>query len=160
MKRLLAILAALTMAACSTGPSEDPGEPGCRFEPLPEGEIVRFSSGDSWHEDLRAFDAYADGHVVVRSSASRDPKTVVVGPERVQRLISDLVATEVLDAEEGCYDPHEDHDSDGGPVVSELTVVRDGVTHEYRDEGDDLPESLSRALDVASVFFAEVSRPQ
>lgn len=158
MKRLLWVLAMMMLTACSNGPSEVPGERGCSFEPMLDGVVVAFESGDGWHEDLRAFEAYRDGRVLVRDAKDQRGTTVSLGPARVERLLSDLTATHVNEVEEGCFDPHESSDADGGPVVSELQIREDGSVRRFRDEGDDLPDELTRAFDVASAFFAEAAR--
>ena len=156
MKRLLCGLAMMMLTACSTGPSEVPGERGCSFEPMLDGVVVAFESGDGGTRTS----ALSRPIAMVGSRARREgpawhhrePRT---GARRAPPF--GPTATHVNEVEEGCLT----RTSRPTPMAGQSSPSRKPRGRERasvpRRRGR-APDELTRAFDVASAFFAEAAR--
>lgn len=149
---LIALLLATSVMACGDGPLYEPGEDRCPKPSLPEGALVSYSEGSSWHRThVWRFVAFADGRVVVNADIE-----VRFSPERIATLVRAIEETEITDEDEGCYWPtEEERISDGGGSTLQL---RDGDGQHLWSESypGEPPSELRAATAVCDRFREEI----
>lgn len=139
---LAVVLLLVTLQAC--GPASDhfePGENGCEGQAPPEGAFAATTSTNGFSGDTSRFSFFPDGSIVVEDSEGTTTRQLAGGAEAAAALQVELVATEVFEADQGCY-RLEDPCCDTG--YGSLSLRRDGEVFFF--EGDaPLPDEVREA---------------
>lgn len=124
------------------------GEEGC--EPfVPDGEwVLQLGLYGGFAGDTDVYVVRADGTVDLFDSARESFVETLPISVDAEALRSELEATGVLDADEGCYDVGDEPDPDGSGFS---LALRDGDAERFfaGDDGGDAPDEVHDAVAVA-----------